>query len=40
MFTDCAEAYCNEEEIGEALKSAFDKGLVKRYNRHTLCRHA
>lgn len=27
---DCAEAYGNEEAIGVALKSALDKGLVKR----------
>ncbi|ELR19870.1 oxidoreductase, aldo/keto reductase, putative [Acanthamoeba castellanii str. Neff] len=27
---DCAEIYGNEAEIGEAFKSAFDEGLVKR----------
>ncbi|ELR22822.1 abscisic acid activated, putative [Acanthamoeba castellanii str. Neff] len=30
---DCAEIYGNEAEIGEAFKSAFDEGLVKRYIR-------
>jgi hypothetical protein len=29
--SDCAEIYGNEAEIGEAFKSAFDEGLVKRY---------
>jgi len=27
---DCAERYKNEREVGEALKSAFDAGIVKR----------
>jgi aldehyde reductase len=27
---DCAERYQNEREVGEALKSAFDAGVVKR----------
>lgn len=27
---DCAKAYKNEEEIGEALKSVFDSGKIKR----------
>ena len=27
---DCAPAYSNEKEVGEALKEAFDSGIVKR----------
>ncbi|KAF2348377.1 NADP-dependent oxidoreductase domain [Trinorchestia longiramus] len=27
---DCAHVYCNEKEVGQAFKTAFDEGIVKR----------
>jgi len=27
---DCAYAYCNEDEVGQALKDVIDQGIVKR----------
>ena len=39
FISDCAEIYGNEAEIGEAFKSAFEEGLVKRYvHNHTSSR--